>query len=116
MADLVCEVCGRRYRSKSGLRRHMKAEHSRPVQRPADAVRPAAGEGEGEPADAVRGAAGGEAAALGVALRALGISRGDVMSYSVRGDRVVIIEGPVGYKRVWEAPGAKGGDDGGRAG
>jgi hypothetical protein len=53
---------------------------------------------------------------VGVALRALGISRGDVMSYSVRGDRVVIIEGPVGYKRVWEAPGAKGGDDGGRAG
>jgi rubredoxin len=27
MAEMRCEVCGRAYKRKSGLRRHMKAEH-----------------------------------------------------------------------------------------
>ena len=36
----------------------------------------------------------------------LGIDWEDVMSYQVHDDRIVIVEGPVGYKRVYAFPGA----------
>ena len=40
------------------------------------------------------------------ALVDLGIEWEDVMSYQVHDDRIVIVEGPVGYKRVYAFPGA----------
>jgi len=40
------------------------------------------------------------------ALAELGIEWEDVMAFGVHSDRVVIIEGPVGYKRVYALPGA----------
>lgn len=39
--------------------------------------------------------------ALFEACEGLGVHPYDVVSYRVYEDRVVIIEGPVGYKRVW---------------
>jgi len=36
---------------------------------------------------------------VGLACRVLGISQEQVMAYTVYGDRVVLIEGPVGFKR-----------------
>ena len=47
---------------------------------------------------------GGEASApseLNRALQALGIAPEDVLAYKVYHDRVVIIEGPGGKKRIW---------------
>ena len=45
------------------------------------------------------------------ALVDLGIDWEDVMSYQVHDDRIVIVEGPVGFKRTWWFPasGAKAG-------
>jgi len=40
------------------------------------------------------------------ALVDLGIDWEDVMSYQVHDDRIVILEGPVGYKRVYAFPGS----------
>ena len=41
------------------------------------------------------------------ALADLGIEWEDVMAFGVHSDRVVIIEGPVGFKRTWWLPGAR---------
>ena len=38
------------------------------------------------------------------ALVDLGIEWKDVMAFRVHGDLVVIIEGPVGFKRTWRMP------------
>jgi len=38
------------------------------------------------------------------ALAELGIEWKDVMAFGVHSDRVVVIEGPVGYKRTWWFP------------
>jgi len=92
-----CEVCGRRYRSPGWLARHMERAH-------------APGTAEGEQAGREPSLEPGPLFAevdrvesqLGKACRALGIAASDVMSYRVYSDRVAIIEGPVGYKRVYE--------------
>ena len=41
------------------------------------------------------------------ALADLGIEWKDVMAFRVHSDRVVIIEGPVGFKRTWWFPEAR---------
>ncbi|HUW08481.1 MAG TPA: hypothetical protein VM537_02075 [Anaerolineae bacterium] len=41
------------------------------------------------------------------ALAELGIEWKDVMAFGVHSERVVIIEGPVGYKRTWWLPGSR---------
>jgi len=41
--------------------------------------------------------------------RSLKVKRGDVMAFRVHSDRVVIIEGPVGFNRTWWLPEANGG-------
>ena len=41
------------------------------------------------------------------ALADLGIEWKNVMAFGVHSDRVVIIEGPVGFKRTWWMPGAR---------
>jgi len=48
---------------------------------------------------------------VGRALVDLGIDWEDLMSYQVHSDRVVIVEGPVGFKRTWWLP-----PSGGKAG
>jgi hypothetical protein len=78
----ACEFCGREYKSRSGLRRHVKAKHT-----------------GAEPTASSWGPA--KDAPLAMALEALGVREEDVMSYKVYADKVVVIEGPVGYKRVW---------------
>ena len=49
---------------------------------------------------------GAEGSPVERALAELGIEWKDVMAFGVHSDRVVIIEGPVGYKRVYALPGA----------
>ena len=41
------------------------------------------------------------------ALVDLGIDWQDVMSYQVHDDRIVIVEGPAGFKRTWWLPEAR---------
>jgi hypothetical protein len=71
-----CAECGKPYKSKSGLRRHIKKEH--PIQQAGDEM-------------------------LKQAMKDLGIKSKDVLSYRVyhAENKVAIIEGPVGAKRVW---------------
>jgi hypothetical protein len=115
MAEIRCEVCGRVYQSRSGLRRHMKAEHGGRSfdTAPAAPTQDAAG---GQPAqdaasfdtaaarptqDAAQDDSG---SVVERALAELGIEWKNVMAFGVHSDRVVIIEGPVGYKRTWWLP------------
>jgi hypothetical protein len=53
-----------------------------------------------------------DAAVVERALVELGIEWEDVMAFGVHSDRVVIIEGPVGYKRTWWLPGGEVGNGG----
>jgi len=41
------------------------------------------------------------------ALANLGIEWKDVMAFGVHSDRIVIVEGPVGFKRTWWVPEAR---------
>jgi len=41
------------------------------------------------------------------ALAELGIEWKNVMAFGLHSDRIVIIEGPVGYKRTWWLPGGR---------
>ncbi len=107
-----CPECGKEYQSRSGLRRHRKRDHrpeglqALPVQ-----IEPEAQEREPEPGvdehvgpDAVERAwarGKGDEGVFRAALKALGIRPKNVMAWKVYPDRVVIIEGPVGYKRIW---------------
>ena len=90
-----CEYCGKAYRSKTGLRRHVKAKHPKGEEPAAEVAT------QLEMIAAVHQALDDKEAALAEALEVLGISEADVMSYRVYEDRVVIIEGPAGYQRVW---------------
>ena len=44
---------------------------------------------------------------VGRALADLGIEWKDVMAFGVHSDRIVVIEGPVGFKRTWWFPAAR---------
>lgn len=122
-----CSVCGKEYQSRSGLRRHVKAKHRVPVptlpiegleaaaaSEAADpAEGPAAERSEAPPpveppeghalADVPEVWAADEIDEVERACDALGIDVDDVLAYKVYHEpyKVVIIEGPVGYKRVW---------------
>jgi hypothetical protein len=86
-----CEFCGREYKTRSGLRRHVKAKH------PPDLPLPLWVD------EAVQASElyGNHAYWLERACQDLGIKASDILAYKVYHDRVVIIEGPVGYERVW---------------
>ena len=130
MESMKCGECGRKYATKSGLRRHMKAEHAAAVavaeldmsdyssDRSLEELVGGSGKvivpGAGNeltmgdifgPAELPKGAG---RKVLDRALAALRIEPENVLSYAVHDDRVVVIEGPVGYKRVYEFPGARG--------
>jgi len=69
--------CGREFGSERALAIHTGKAHLEGVQAPVE---------------------------LKSALRALGIVEEDVLSFRIYDDRVVIIEGPGGKKRVWQKP------------
>jgi len=122
-----CSECGKPYQSRSGLRRHMKREHPEPVYPRAveaeqaveivpvaveivaglgeDEEEPALGEGDNfvgpSRAELAEARVEGDEMVFHAALEALRIDADSVMASSVYADRVVIIEGPVGQKRVW---------------
>jgi hypothetical protein len=100
----VCEVCGRKYTSPYWLERHLEAKHGA-----AEAAHKAADEALGGEVAAPEGARAAEGASattsdadwLERACEALGLTPQSVISSHVYEDRVVLIEGPVGRKRVW---------------
>ena len=100
---MKCEVCGKAYKSRSGLRRHMKSVHGGAAS-PGEVARneqaSQAGPTLAGQSPSVKEAA--EGAVLREACKALGIKSKDVMAFKVYEDKVVIIEGPTGWKRVWE--------------
>ena len=119
-----CPQCPKRFKSKSGLRRHKIAQHpfdppiadkATPHEEPVADVQDAddlmakrdviqdAAPPDLDFADVQlpHGDGKDDAAALKAALKALAIKRANVMAYRVYPDKVVIIEGPVGWKRVW---------------
>ena len=109
-----CPECPKRFKSKSGRRRHIKAQHpsEQPALYPTDEAAPQeqpvtddqdAAPPELDFADVQlpHGDGKDDAAALKAALKALAIKRANVMAYRVYPDKVVLIEGPVGWKRVW---------------
>jgi hypothetical protein len=109
-----CPECGKEYGSKSGLRRHRKRDH-RPqglqplpveIEPEEPEEEPALGEGENywgpDAAEMAWSRGEGDEAAFRAAVKALGIEWHHVVAWKVYPDRVVIVEGPVGYKRFWQ--------------
>lgn len=95
-----CKECGKEFKTKSGLMSHQRAKHPEIVPEPG-----AEAEGSGpEPVkEKVKAALkASEKDMLSMALKGLGVKRSDVMAHKVYADRVVIIEGPVGYKRIYK--------------
>ena len=84
----VCSVCGRKYRSRAWLERHVELKH---------------GAGPTPPSKEAGDAGSARESLLARACRDLRIDVKDILSSMVYGDSVVIIEGPVGHKRVWHA-------------
>lgn len=78
-----CHICGKPYKSKSGLRDHLKT-HAPAAPQPPDLFTVAP---DDQPA-------------LALALQDLGLTRADVLSFRVYPDQVVIIQGPTGFKRI----------------
>ena len=101
MSLISCPECGREYQSRSGLRRHMKSVHG---QKPAGDAEAVAVEDAAQDA----GPKGAGRKLIERALVDLGIDWEDVMSYRVHDDRIVIVEGPVGFKRTWWFPASGG--------
>jgi hypothetical protein len=104
----TCQVCGREYKTRGGLSRHVERAH--PSKESGSKVRAAGAEDESQGRVKTAPLFAGleqDAARLEEACQALGVALGDVMSYRLYDDRVVIIEGPVGYKRVYEVKGTQ---------
>ena len=98
-----CPQCSKTYNTKSGLRRHVKAQHPAPetsTPKAAPHEEPVTDDQDAHDQDVLLRTMDGPAM-LKTALKALAIKPADVMSYRVYPDKVVIIEGPVGWKRVW---------------
>ena len=99
---MKCEVCGKEYKSRSGLRRHVKSKHAGDTS-PGEVARneqaSQAGPTPADPSLSIKDAA--EKAVLREACKGLGIKLKDVMAFTVYEDEVVLIEGPTGWKRRW---------------
>jgi len=99
----VCEVCGKGYGSRRSLKRHMGKAHAEApeVEASAQVEAPSV-------AEVAENVIAFSPKMLERALGDLGIERDAVMAHKVYPDRVVVIEGPTGYKRVWQRPGRRG--------
>ena len=105
-----CPHCSKTYKSKSGLRRHINSIHpntdeavpqEEPVTDDQDADDLMAERDVIHAPDHLTLVAPSDKEPLDAALKALAIEPDNVMSYRVYPDKVVLIEGPVGWKRVW---------------
>jgi hypothetical protein len=105
MPEYLCDVCGKQYKSRSGLRYHRKSHHEAAVgsQIPMPIVASELGPCAGPiiDNDAELGALR-DHDLLGEACQALGVDPDDVMSFRVYPpDTVVLVHGPVGFKYIW---------------
>jgi len=95
-----CEICGKPYKSRSGLATHRKTHDAEPDGPPLDFA-PASHDADLlKSLDPTRNRHR-DARALDDACAALGIDPANVLSFKVYEDKVVIIEGPTGFKRTW---------------
>jgi len=98
---LKCDICARSFKTKSGLGSHMRAKH--PSIRPSAAQDGSSAEPiPAEVGERFMGGPGSDGGILAEACDALKIEAKNVMAFKIYEDRVVIIEGPVGHKRVYE--------------
>jgi len=110
-----CTICGKPYKSRSGLKAHAKTHAQRDPLTPA-AFEPALGEGDNYVGPSASDdltlpqlTAGfdpthnkyRDAKLIDDACAALGIDAANILSFKVYDDQVVIIEGPTGFKRTW---------------
>ena len=108
-----CPVCAKRYKSKSGLLRHRKAQHNLMADR--DAIAPKAERheepvaddqdaadlmAERDPVQDARSKSDDDDAMI-KACKALAIKPENVFEYKVYPDKVVIIEEPKRWKKTW---------------
>lgn len=95
-----CDICGKPYKSRSGLNAHRKTHDHEPDGLPLDF----APQAPAPPILAKINAAPHpyhDAKDIDDACAALGIDAANILSYRVYPDQVVIIEGPTGFKRTW---------------
>ena len=100
-----CPHCSKTYKSKSGLRRHINSIHPN-TEEAAPQEEPVTDDQDADDLMAEIDVIATDLQdvddkVLKAALKALAIKPDDVMSYRVYPDKVVLIEGPVGWKRVW---------------
>ena len=100
-----CPHCSKTYKSKSGLRRHINSIHPN-TEEAVPQEEPAAEDQDADDLMAERDVTATDLQdvddkVLKAALEALAIKPENVLSYRVYPDKVVLIEGPVGWKRVW---------------
>ena len=98
MTKTKCPLCPKTFKSRSGLRRHSNREHPVDKMTAPPHKEPVADVQDAHPASLAEHMANDNP--LRDAMKALGITRANVMAYKVYPDKVVIIEGPVGWKRV----------------
>ena len=100
-----CPHCSKTYKSKSGLRRHINSIHPN-TDEAVPQEEPVTDDQDADDLTAERDVIATDLQdvddkVLKAALKALAIKPDDVISYRVYPDKVVLIEGPVGWKRVW---------------
>jgi len=95
-----CTICGKPYKSRSGLAAHRKTHDAEPDGPPLDFAPTAHDADLLKSLDPTRNKYQ-DAKALDDACAALGIHPDDILSFKVYDDKVVIVAGPTGKKLFW---------------